>query len=152
MAGKLKRIEIGPELRGITGPGDPRPGLLKGPGYVSNGHWLIRNSRVKPGVTCKRSISSPRAEKIVGTGRRHRVTLTRERYRFNDGLVAELYAGRHGALRVWLNQTYAIGLGIHQARRCYATVGGPGSPVTDAPGKRWTVALMGMRVDGRREG
>ena len=127
--------------------------LYRGPGYLSNGHWLMRWSAaaqpilapLKPSkLTIARLLRSASGKKL----RRIRVRRTGERYRWpqspkpdGDLHASRCYASPSGRLEVWLSTYYLEALGLSDT--LYAI--DAHTAVTDRA-KGWRVALMPMRA------
>lgn len=120
--------------------------LRRGPGYVSNTHWLVRSKRVAaPLPETPKPVRDRLARIVLGTdGRQHRVTRTGRRKPLVCGsrsYTAVEFASRSGKVRVWIQRAYADGFGLTTL-----WVADENQPYTDARGDDWTVAVMGMRV------
>lgn len=110
--------------------------LLRGPGYLSNTHWLIRNRVVGP---CRLK-AAPRKERIrdlIKPRRRVRVWRTGRTSDLPGGDRAVLFSNKPGTVRAWVLEAYADGLGFNSA----AFAVGDRDAVTNAA-KNWTVAVM----------
>ena len=126
--------------------------LIRGKGYLSNAHWLMRWPAVAQPVLApmKRSkLTIARLTKsATGKVRRVRVHRTGERYVWNkDGVQAKsdlhasvCYANASGTLEVWLSAYYVKHLGLPDV--LYAI--DPHTVVTERA-KGWRVALLPMR-------